>query len=188
MPEKYFRFLRAFCYAEKHKRLLGIECQGGMHIYPETVARLAEGEEVETITPFRYSSQPEEFYPFAIMGVDGVSYNFYFDGDEYVVVYFSPMDSEEVPFCYPDMESFLIDRILGSLALLEPDEFYKKTLESYGIEAEFPEATCLDCAVFMTAFRLQITTTDQERFQNECRDRVKSGVQAGKLPLLRQWL
>jgi hypothetical protein len=189
MPKDYFRFLRAYCYAEERKRLLGIESSGGMHVYPREAARLAEGEEAKAITVFRYDAQPEEFYPFAVMGVDGVSYNFYFDGDDFVVVYFSPMDfDDQVPFCYPDMDSFLIDQILGSLDRIEPDAVRKQELEQLSIRPEFREGTCLDCAVVIKAFKLRFTQIRRELFQDECMNRVRSLVRSGKMPLLRQWV
>ena len=188
MPEEYFRFLRAYCYAEARKNLLGLSAEGGLHVDPVEAFRLAEGEEAGAISILRYDVQPEEFYPFAQMGVDGVSYNFYFDGDGFVVVYFSPMDETQVPFFYPDLESFLIDEILAALDRMEPDEALRRELDRMGIGTNFREGTCLDCITFIEAFGLDLPTIKREQFGELCKERVRSMVRSGKFSHLKRWI
>lgn len=191
MPDDYYRFLRAFCYTEVVRESLGERVYGDIGVDPMEAIQLARGKSPREIKITRYDAQPEEFYPFAQLGCDGVSYDFCFlDDGSYVIAYFSPMDfDDEVPWLFPDMESFLIWKVLSALqGMEEVDEVRREALERMRLGPEFREGTCVDCAVYPTAFDLEIPVVDSCEYADACRELVHQIVRAGKLPVLERWV
>ena len=125
------------------------------------------------------------------LGCGGVTYDFCFlDDGSYVIAYFSPMDfDDEVPWLFPDMESFLTWMVLSALQRMEEvDEIRRMALERMRLGPEFKEGTSVDCAVYATAFDLDVPVVDSCEYADACRERVRELVQSGKLSVLEKWL
>jgi hypothetical protein len=176
LPHDYYRLLRALSFTHARAAERGV-FGGPLSIYPELSAPDRELR--------RYDNQPPQLYPFAWMGVDGVSYNFVFDGPDYVVAHFQPIDDEVVPWCYPDLAEFLRCKALQSLASARRDPRAIRIVNpSLPTPPEDYGDIFLEVAVLMRAFSLTLTDSDGYALADEATALVRKQVHAGRYPVL----
>jgi hypothetical protein len=173
MPEDYYRFLRALSFAQAWAQELGVA--GELLIHPEVPG---QGRELR-----RHG--PPELYPFAWMGVAGISYNFVFDGPDYVVAYFQPVDDPPVPWCYPSVAVFarcLALHGLGS-ARLNPRAL-RPSPPSPPARPEDYVGIFLEAAVLTRAFNLTFPNSDGYDLADEATALVRKQVEGGRYSVL----
>lgn len=198
-PDEFFRLARAYSFIVAMNSgqrglstvLLDLGC----------AEALASGERHQVN---RYHNQPAELYPFGEMGVDGVSYNFCFDDQGYAVVYFSPTDDKNVPWCYPTVRDFVASRILRDLPMFESiqnGEGVEEFVESFGIETESPRGELsheeimreldpkyLEISILAKGLGIDLTFRPPKNWRDRLTDSIRALVRQGRFPTLRPFL
>lgn len=173
LPRDFFTLLRAACFV-RSRRPEQWEVLDGLGVLVREAAHMVLGQQPGFL---RYEGQPEAFLPIAQTGCDGESYNLYFDGDDYVVAFYAPMDFEcEVSVCYTGIRSWLTAHLLEFLAAAEKPDWLNA------------DETYLEAAAVLIAFDLHLPQLPAAEARAAEMEAVRQLVAAGRFPELKRWM